>query len=293
MAHKGRSITVGKKMMKLEWEAKFVVGKLRRGASLTRQDQLNCLGHIGRSMQRYGLNCIKDIKPRHVERYFAELRDKGLSPGRMANHATAMRMLCRMMGKSDIVPGNKTLGCSRDLGNRTKHADVRLDVARAATTREHLSENHRIAYDMAREFGLRQKETLLSVQTTHRDGKDFLVVDGTKGGRPRQVPIITPEQHAVLARNVAYRNEHDGKLIDTNKSLKQGIRSLQNELAAAGATRSSGANMHTLRREWIRERCLEILKCPEAERPILIAELVEHVGHGREEVLRCYTSLLS
>jgi len=291
MAQK-RTITVGKTMGKLEWEARFVTGKLRRGSSLTRRDQLNCLGKIGKCMQSYGLNSIKDLKPKHVERYFAELRSRNLSPGRMANHATAMRMLCRMMGKSDIVPSNRELGCARNLGNRTKHADVRMDAAKAASVRAQLSPAHQIAYDLAMHFGLRQKESLLSVETVHRDGKDFLVVQGGKGGRPRQVPVITEAQRAVLAQNNAYRNGNDGKLIDASKSLKQGIRQLQNELAAAGATRNSGANMHTLRREWIIERCQEILQVPEARRPDLVAELVEQVGHGRAEVLRAYTLIL-
>jgi site-specific recombinase XerC len=284
-------VTVGRKMGKLEWEARFVVGKLRRGSKLTREDQLNCLGMIGKSMQRYGLNCIKDIKPSHVCRYFSELHDKGLSEGRIANHATAMRMLCRMMGKSDIVPSNRDLGCSRDVANRTKHADKRLDVAKASDVRSKLSTNNQIAYDMARCFGLRQKEALLSYKTVDHDGKSWLVVEGAKGGRPRQIPIENEQQIAVLNRNTAYRNAHDGKLINESMSLKQGIKHLQNELAAAGANRTSGANMHTLRREWIIERCQLILAASEKEQSQMLKDLIEFVGHGREEVIRAYTKL--
>jgi len=285
-------VVVGKKMGKIEWEARFVVGKLRRGSSITRNDMLNCLGSIGRSMQRFGLNTIRDIKPSHVVRYFAELNERGLSAGRMANHATAMRMLCKIMGKSDIVPSNSELGCSRSVANRTKNADVRENPEKSAEVRARLSENHQIACCMARQFGLRQKETLLSYITVSRDNFDFLVVAGAKGGRPRQVPITTAEQRAIVARNIAYRTSHGGTLINAKKSLKQGIKELQNELAAAGATRTSGANMHTLRREWIIERCQEILARPEEVRPALIEGLVESVGHGREEVIRAYTRLL-
>jgi site-specific recombinase XerC len=285
-------VVVGKKMGKIEWEARFVVGKLRRGSSITRNDMLNCLGSIGRSMQRFGLNTIKDIKPSHVVRYFAELNERGLSAGRMANHATAMRMLCKIMGKSDIVPSNSELGCSRSVANRTKNADVRENSEKSAEARSRLSENHQIAYGMARQFGLRQKEALLSNTTIHRDGSDFLVVAGAKGGRPRQVPISTAEQRAVVAWNIAYRTSHGGTLINAKKSLKQGIKELQNELAAAGATRTSGANMHALRREWIIEGCHQILAAPEGERQKMIENLVESVGHGREEVIRAYTRLL-
>lgn len=292
MKKKQNVVTVGMKMGKLEWQARFVVGKLRRGSSLTRNDQLNCLGKIGMAMQRFGLNNIKDIKTLHVSRYFAELSAKGMSAGRLANHATAMRMLCRMMGKSDIVPSNRELGCARDIANRTKNADMRLNVEKAADVRTKLSENNRIAYDMSRHFGLRQKEALLSHKTIVSDGIEKLVIEGAKGGRPREVLVITQEQREVLQRNMEYRNAHSGKLINEDKSLKQGLKEMQNVLAAVGATRQCGANMHSLRREWIIERCQEILASPEEARAALIATLLEETGHGREEVLRCYTRLV-
>ncbi len=285
------TVSVGKKMGKLEWQARFVVGKLRRGASSTRNDQLNCLGKIGNAMQRFGLNSIKDIKPAHVERYFAELKTAGLSAGRMANHATAMRMLCNIMGKG-IVPSNAALGCARSIAHRTKHSDERLDNAKYDEAMTKLSANNQIAYTMARCFGLRQKETLQSHRTVTVDGIARLVVEGAKGGRPRSIAIVTPEQKAALSANLTYRATRGGLLIDEDKSLKQGIRQLQNELAAAGASRSSGANMHALRREWIIEQCQQILKVPEAERAQMIESLIESIGHGRVEVIRAYTSLL-
>lgn len=286
------SINVGKKMGRLEWQARFVVGKLRSNASLTRKDRLNCLGNIGRRMEAFGVQCIKHIKPKHVMRYFAELKDNGLSAGRIANHATAMRMLCTMMGKRDIVPSNRVLGCTRDDGNRTKYADVRMDMEKAATVRAQLSSNHQIAYDLARHFGLRQKECLLSHQVVSRDGCDYLVVEGAKGGRPRQVPVVTQQQREVLQRNADYRAAHGGKLIDGDKSLKQGLKMLQNELADAGATRDSRANMHALRREYVIEQCLGIIAAQQEERSQQGSKLADSIGHGRSEVLRAYSKLL-
>ena len=285
-------VTVGRKMSKLEWESRFVVGKQRGGASETRKDRLNCLGAIGRAMQRYGLNSIKHIKPAHVGRYFAELREKGLSEGRIANHASAMRCLCAMMGKSEVVPSNQVLGCARSVANRTKHSDKRMDAAKTAAVRERLSEPNRHAYDMAKLFGLRQKESLLSHKTVSRDGVDYLVVEGAKGGRPRQVAIITEKQRKTLELNNIYRAGHGSKIIDADKRLKQGMKQLQNELGAAGATRESGANMHTLRREWIIVECQRILAAPEPERPVMVECLVESIGHGRQEVIRAYTAML-
>lgn len=275
---------------KLAWQAFRLLGKNRRCSKETREDMLGCIGRIARAMERYGLNSIRDIKPGHVQRYFAELKGAGLSESRMANHASAMRKLCHVIGKADVVPSNRVLGCSRSQANRTKHADERMDTAKVAEVYAKLSEPNQIAYLMAKVFALRQKETLLSFKTTEKDGSTWLVVEGAKGGRPRLVPVDNDEQREVLARNHAYRASHGGKLVDEQKSLLQGIRSLQNELAAAGATRTSGANMHTLRREWIIVRCERIAAAPEEEQLNMRKSLMEAVGHSRDAT-RSYTDL--
>ena len=288
--------TASKKMCKIEYEARSIVGKLRRGASLTVKDKLRCIGNIGRCMQRYGLNSIRHMKPAHVARYFAELKTASgtsLSAGRMANHATAMRTLCRAIGKPDIVPSSSQLGCARNIANRTKHADERVNLSKMQDVAAKLSENNRLAYSMALLFGLRQKESVLSWKTVTSDGVEKLVVEGAKGNRPREILIENEQQRAALKANQEYRASHEGKLIDEGKSLKQGIKQLQNELSSAGATRISGANMHTLRREWIIERCEKILAAPEDARDKMIEELVFETGHGRLEVIACYTAMLS
>lgn len=282
----------GNKFGKLEWETRTIIGKLRRGSSETRKSQLECLGCISRTMQHYGLNSIRHLKPKHIERFFAEMRVEKLSAGRMANYASAMRMICRVIGKMDIMPSNAALGCARNLENRTKHADLRLNLDKANEVRSKLSEPNLIAYDMARVFNLRQKESLLSHSLIRRDGVDYLQVKGTKGGRPREIALTTSEQREVLQRNADYRSKHNGSLIDMGKSLPQGLKKLQNELAKAGATKASGANMHALRREWIIERCEKIIEAPENARQELLDKVVAEIGHGRDEVIRAYTRIL-
>ena len=293
MSKTNKTVIAGKKMCRLEWEARSIIGKSRRGSSHTRKDTLNCLRNIGKSMQRFGLNSIRDMKPKHVERYFGELREKGLSAGRMANHASAMRKLCNNMGKSEIISSNRQLGCSRDKANRSKHADERMDYEKYVGVRAMLSETNRIAYDMSKHFNLRQKESLLTHKTIIIDGVEKLIVEGSKGNRPREIPITTQQQRSIVEQNKAYRNAHGGKLINENKSLLQGLKQLQNQLSKAGASRTSGANMHTLRREWIIMSCQQILSAPEANREKMLEELIEQVGHGREEVLSAYTALLA
>ena len=55
----------------------------------------------------------------------------------------------------------------------------------------------------------------------------------------------------------------------------------------AGTTRSSGANMHLLRREWI----IDIKAAPESRQTDMLMQLVESIDHGRLEVLLANASI--
>jgi hypothetical protein len=204
-----------------------------------------------------------------------------------------LREVARQIGKADIVPANSKIGCVRSMENRTKWADIRYDTVKGAEVRGRLEPQHRIAYDMQRQFGLRQKEALLSYRVvTDKDGCDFLVVEGAKGGRPRQVPVATEEQRATVARNAEWRTQNGGKLIDQKLKLLPGLQSYKNDLHRAGARRGDGTNSHACRREFIIERCKEISFLSECEREAALKQLVEIIGHGRREVIKGYSSLL-
>jgi len=110
---KGNTIIVGRELGNLEWQARFVVGLIRDCSEARKRVLLSCLGAIGTSMERYGCSNIKQIGQAEIERFFAELRAKGLSAGHITIYATAMRMLCRMLDKLQLVPDNRTLGCQR------------------------------------------------------------------------------------------------------------------------------------------------------------------------------------
>lgn len=119
MKKQKNSVTVGRKMGKLEWQARFVPGLIRGVSELTRKDLLNRLGMFGRAMESHGLKSIKEINADLVGLYFDALKAKGISARRIAAHAQALRMLCNMMGMGEIVPSNHELGCARRTVKRT------------------------------------------------------------------------------------------------------------------------------------------------------------------------------
>lgn len=283
-------------LTKLERGAFSLLGKgdLRTKSTETIKEFVSNLSRFCRHLEEITngkMTNITEIKPKHVGSYLATL--EGLSPGRVANHATMLREVARQIGKADIVPANSKIGCVRSTENRTKWADTRYDVVKGAEVRGRLVPQHRIAYDMQRHFGLRQKEALLSYRVVaDKYGCEFLVVEGAKGGRPRQVPVTTEEQRSILATNAEWRTRNGGKLIDQGLKLLPGLQRYKSDLHRAGARREDGTNSHACRREFIIERCKEISALPKSEREAALKELVEIIGHGRPEVITAYTSLL-
>jgi site-specific recombinase XerD len=138
------------------------------------------------------------------------------------------------------------------------------------------------AHDLRVTFGVRAKESLMSSKTVEKDGKQYLQIEGSKGGRPRMVEIRTPEQAQAVeqVRSVAAAlGNPTGRIIPTDMSLKQMYDYQRNTLAKLGATKANGANMHVVRHAWAQERLRDT-----GDRKLV----AEDLGHGRESVTAHY-----
>lgn len=108
---KSNSVTAGREMGKVEWEAVFVPGLLNRSSRSVNEIH-RCLRRFGRRMEEaYGLTSITEINRELIELYFVEIAD--LSARSITSHAMALRILCDMMGVPEIIPTNSQLGCAR------------------------------------------------------------------------------------------------------------------------------------------------------------------------------------
>lgn len=103
------TIVVGTTERFLEWQTKFSVGVITGCSDKVRQTLRSCLGSIGIAMERYGLTDVRQIEEGHILRFFAELRNRGLSDRRITTYARAIRLLCRIMEREQMVPDNKSL----------------------------------------------------------------------------------------------------------------------------------------------------------------------------------------
>jgi len=130
---------------------------------------------------------------------------------------------------------------------------------------------------MTKEFGLRRQEALLSNKTIERDGKEYLVVKGAKGGRPRQIEVKTAEQRDALNQVRKHIAETGGKsLVPPEKNLKQAKQCYSNHVNRSGGKREENAHSHANRHAWVQDS-------DKSDKEIAI-----DIGHGRPDVVKYY-----
>ena len=187
---------------KLAYQALKLVGKNWGKSSLTiEKNRGNIVRLANRLERRFGLEDIHNLKTRHLATLFEEMKAEHLSASTLSGYATAARSIAFAIGKQNIVPRtNKDLGFTR-ADERYQpiqaNADALEEVRRFLYAR---SEWQGLAHDLRMHFGLRAKESLLSVDALECDGTVYLEVRGAKGGRPRRVPVQNSAQAETLGR---------------------------------------------------------------------------------------------
>ncbi len=103
-------------------------------------------------------------------------------------------------------------------------------------------------------FGLRAKESMLLCPLQCLRVSGYLhVIDGTKGGRPRAVPIDAEWQYDVLIRAARLANPRTGSMIPDPWSLKEWYHHFYYILQTEGITpQATGATVHDLRLAYLR-----------------------------------------
>lgn len=302
----------GGQARKLESQAREKLGPLRRPGTDTREQILTQIGVITRQFAAYGPRNIEDIKTKHVDRLFADLaagkhtvldrqgnpkQGEPLSPGTLANYARTMRDLAEALGKPQIVRDNAALGALRDDAERTKHAGKEVNDSLWNRISSQVKEWQSAAMGMVRAFGLRAEESLRSHKVVKHEGVPFLIIEGAKGGRPNEKPILLPEQRAALDRVQEIRKEHGGTLAPIDKTLSKACRSLENAVSYRGGSIEAGANLHAGRRQELIERCEQAVADYKAtgdkqQYDADLKSIAEWAGHGRTEVLAAYCKIL-
>ena len=233
--------------------------------------------------KRFGLEQTHNLKAKHVEAIFTDLIAEGLDPSTLSGDATAFRMIARAIGKKNIVPRtNRELGFS---GRGMRFRPIEANMAFIQSVRKELynrAEWLGLAQNLRQNFGPRVKESLLSVDVIVINNIEYLVVKGSKGNRPRLLPILTEEQIDVIQRvKLFVQNNGQKSLVPVDKTLKQAYDRQRNELHRMGANKAVKVHAHSLRYNYAQLQ---------KEKGVLEEDLVKLMGHGRTQTLKCYCS---
>lgn len=265
------------------------IGKDWSKASLTREKLLgNVRAFAGHVQKTYGLERIEQLKPKHIENYVNSLRERGLAASTLAGKMTAVREVCKSIGKANIVDkANGHYGIARVRVNPQPVNDVRLHEIRQAITEradggDKVAMMVRAADALRVEFGLRSKESLLSSKIEIRGGKHFLAVEGAKGGRPRELEARTEGQLRaiqVVSETAKAFGSCTGRIIPPQMTLAQAYNAQRNLWRQLGGTRAVGANMHGERHAYARGRSAE---------GVAHQQLMGELGHGEDRSPAAY-----
>jgi site-specific recombinase XerC len=275
--------------MSLERQALVRVGKNWSKGSLTREKLLSNVQEFSRFVAaKFGLEKIDNLKPKMIEAFAKDLHEKKLAPATMAGKMTAVREIAAAIGKQNIVArDNKAYGIERirinpQAINHDKLSEIREMLQDRATNGDKIAKMSLAADRLREAFGLRAKESLMSRNILQRDGRQYLVVEGAKGGRPRELEVKTDAQlKAVQFVDETSRSlgSGTGRIIPPNMSLKQAYDAQRNLWTKLGGTRKTGANMHGERHAKARE--LKTQGTPKGD-------IMNFLGHGEERSPAAY-----
>ncbi len=176
------------------------------------------------------------------------------------------------------------------------------DVDPVAKIEEIRKEDQRtaMALELMFAFGLRIREAILLRPHRDVDGELLRVTRGTKGGRPRTIPIDKAIQDEVLARARQLVVDKHGCLVPRGCSMRSYYDHVNYVSSRKlGLSRKNGTPPHGLRHEYLAARYEELTgaKAPIRAEPDARApendlaarrQVAEEAGHSRPYIAGCY-----
>lgn len=287
------------------------IGRKRAVSFGTREayhDRLNVLVK-GLSKLNMPIQNLDEVTAKQVKRLFQEFERQGRSPGWMRNLNTSIRRFGVWIGKPDLCPSVDRLVVNPENAvRRTSAIDPQDWEARGIEVDEVIARLTEICevtgaqLRLAAAFGVRFQEFLMfrPFEATKHPGFIY-VTDGTKGGRPRNVPIETDEQREAIAiaKRLAGQNKEGIMLAKEGLTLEHARSHARYNLTKAGVTKAIlGITPHGLRHRYactiykqLTGELAPVLGGKEVD-PIVrkqaLKEISERLGHCRIEIVSAY-----
>lgn len=234
------------------------------------------------------LKSFAGLKVQHIDRLVQSWTKQGISQRSMQNRMTHIRAALRFHDRAKFALDERISNASLGLAGASRGGTHTVPAPAAINTRlmELTPPAHAVA-QLQLALGLRAREAIQADQSLKvwakqlASGRPISVLHGTKGGRPRDVLLHTPEarQRAVEAVQEALKvaRSTPNERIIPSKTIEAAFRSYQREMNKVGFKGSEAS--HSLRYHWAREQFsvhLERL----GDRKEALAALSMDLGHG-------------
>lgn len=216
------------------------------------------------AQKELGIRDMRQIEKVHLQQYAAQLRER-FDRGELKS-ATTQNYLSVANRVMEIARGDKTVHLDPVREAGLPHRSGICTESRAVSPEAHhlaqglVSERIGVLLDLQREFGLRFEESAKldaarALTQAERSGT-VRILDGTKGGRLRIVPLTRPEpQLAALRAAARVQGEHHS-LIPAAQSYAAFRGAAYREIAA------TGIHFHGERHSYAQERYQTLIGAP-------------------------------
>ena len=267
------------------------------GSHATRRDRSYALARMADALHEAGYHGLraKGLKGKHVEALVRHWRAGRVSDATIMNRMAHLRWWAERVGKGNLVKPNADYGIRprSHVSDGTKRRG--LDAAKLARVKD---PHVRMALRLQAAFGLRREEAI-KFAPARDDRGDRIRLKGatTKGGRPREVPVLTDGQRRLLdeARELA----GGGALIPPGRNYAEQRKVYEDGTRQVGLDRN-----HGLRHAYALDRyeALTGWKAPAAGGPASNTltgarrrtdraarlTVAAELGHSRREISRTY-----
>ncbi len=230
-------------MRRLAYQIRQIYDHTKSGSYSSQASRLRRCAIIAKDIETCGFRNldIQNLKPKHIEALVALWKERGLAIGTIKNLMIELRRVAEYIGKENIVKRT-----NREYGIDNRKYVTNVSKANEVTGEQlsHVTDTYtKASLRLQREFGLRREESI-KLQPAWADLGDRLRLKDswTKGGKYREVPIITSAQRAALDDAKALAGK--GSLIPKVMRYKDQLERFKAQCAKAGISRVHGQRHH-------------------------------------------------
>ena len=250
-------------MHDLNYDLKSLCARNRDGSHSTQANRRKRLQQMAHDLHAMGYRRMRasSLKPKHVHALVALWKARDLSAGTMKNRMTDLRWWAEKIDKKGVI---ETKNAAYGIGERSFVAQASKAIELTEETLLKIRNVFvRMSVRLQAAFGLRREEAIKFIPHIADLGDRLrLKASWCKGGREREIPILTDSQRAVL--NEAHVVANRGSLIPEQLRYVDQLRIFERETSSAGL-----GNSHGLRHAYAQERYRELTgwECPVAGGP--------------------------